>query len=534
MAALDEAAARWPTVVVLDDLHWAGTQTLALLRHVARSGLPGRLLVVGTFRDTSDELTEPFAACLADLRRSESVSRMRVDPLDGAAVQHFVAHAVGHPLDADLAAVATQLGARSGGNAFFVGELWRHLVAARAVVPTGDRWSVHDAAATTTVPDSVRDVVVARLARLSPPARRMIEVAAVAGQRVDVDVLTHALDLAADELDAPLDELVSAGLLAATDTTALVYRFEHSLVRETVEAAVTPSARRRAHLAVAEALEEAHAADRRPVLAELARHLVAAAPLAPVDKAVYYARRAAAQAARSAAHDEATSHLVAALALGPPPLERARVLVDLATAALRMGVHAQSLDHSREAFDLACSAGDATVAAEAALLFELATHFPGLPGGPAVELLRQAIALTGDGTAPLQVRLQASLGRALAIEGRDDEAAALIALAVGRAREIGDAEALLVGLQAVVTSSDDPAIVHAAAPRTGGSGHRARGPVVGRLRQREPVSGGDHHRRPHCCRPLARPVARRHRVRSLLDVRDDGGAHRGHPGDGRR
>ena len=226
---------------------------------------------------------------------------------------------------------------------------------------------------------------------------------------------------------------------------------------------MTPTARRRAHLAVAEAMEEAHASDRRPVLAELARHLVAAAPLAPVDKAVYYARRAAAQAVRSAAYDEATSHLVAALALGPPPLERARVLVDLATAALRMGTYPQSRDQSREAFDLACAAGDATVAAEAALLFELATHFPGLPGGPAVELLRQAIGLTGDGTAPLQVRLQASLGRALAIEGRNDEAAALIALAVGRAREIGDAEALSVGLQAVVTSSDDPATVHAAA-----------------------------------------------------------------------
>src|SRR4029079_18864761 len=49
MVALGEPRARWPSVIVLDDMHWAGTQTLALLRHVARSGLPGRLLVVGTF-----------------------------------------------------------------------------------------------------------------------------------------------------------------------------------------------------------------------------------------------------------------------------------------------------------------------------------------------------------------------------------------------------------------------------------------------------------------------------------------------------
>ena len=413
------------------------------------------------------------------------MTRLRLDALDDAAVDRFVADAVGHPLDADLAGLAAELGARSGGNAFFVGELWRHLVATHAVAPRGGRWSVHDLGATTTVPDSVREVVAARLARLTPPARRMIEVAAVAGQRVDVDVLAHALDVTADGLDAPLGELVSAGLLTATDATALVYRFEHSLVRETVETAVSPLARRRAHLAIADALEEVHAADRRPVLAELARHLVAAAPMAPVDKAVHYARRAAAQAARSAAYDEATSHLVAALSLGPAAAGARPACSSISPPRTCAWVsHPQSREHSREAFSLACDAGDADVAAEAALLFELGTHFPGLPGGPAVELLRQAIDLTGDGTAPLQVRLQASLGRALAIEGRHDEAMALIAVAVGRAREIDDAEALLVGLQAVVTSSDDPATILAAARELEALAARARGSVVGRVRQR--------------------------------------------------
>jgi DNA-binding CsgD family transcriptional regulator/tetratricopeptide (TPR) repeat protein len=457
--ALGAAAARWPTLVVLDDLHWAGAQTLALLRHLARSGVPGRLLVIGTFRDTSDELTEPLATCLADLRRVAAVTRLRLDALDAPAVERYVADAVGHDLDAELTGLAAELGARSGGNAFFVGELWRHLVTTRAVAPTHGRWAVHDVAATSTIPDSVREVVASRLARLSPAARRMIEVAAVAGQRVDLDVLARALGVTADDLDATLGELVAAGLLTATDATSLVYRFEHSLVRETVEAAVAPGARRRAHLAIAEALEDVHAADRRPVLAELARHLAAAAPIAPVDTAVYYARRAAAQAARSAAYDEAASHLAAALALGPPPVERARLLVDLAMADLRMGQHPTSREHSREAFTLARDAGDADLTAEAALLFELATHFPGLPGGPAVELLRQAIGLTGDGTAPLQVRLQASLGRALAIEGRRDEAEGLIAVALARARDIDDGAALLVGLEAVATSSDDPTTV---------------------------------------------------------------------------
>ncbi len=74
-AALAESVDRWPTLLVLDDLHWAGPQTLALLRHLVRAGLPAGLLVVGTFRDTGDEISEPLAGCLADLRRVDGVTR---------------------------------------------------------------------------------------------------------------------------------------------------------------------------------------------------------------------------------------------------------------------------------------------------------------------------------------------------------------------------------------------------------------------------------------------------------------------------
>ena len=124
-----DAAQRWPTVVVIDDLHWAGAQTLALLRHLARSGPASRLLVIGTFRDTGDEITDPLASCLADLRRTNSTTRLRLTGLDKAAVERFVAGAVGHELNGDLRALAAVLAEHSGGNAFYVEELWRHLVA---------------------------------------------------------------------------------------------------------------------------------------------------------------------------------------------------------------------------------------------------------------------------------------------------------------------------------------------------------------------------------------------------------------------
>ncbi len=455
--ALREAVARWPTVVVLEDLHWAGVQTLALLRHLARFGLPAGLLVVGTFRDTSDELTEPLAACLADLRRSGAVDRLRLEGLDGDAVERFVTETIGHELDEGFKDLAAELRTRSAGNAFYIVELWRHLVASGVITSSAGTWVIQDGATASIVPDSVREVVSVRLAKLSPAAQRMIEMAAVAGQRVDLDVLATALEVSADELDAPLDELVSAGLLTSVARAGLLFEFEHALVRDTVEASVSQVGRRRAHLAIAEALEKAHVGDRRPVLAELARHFAAAVPLAPVDKAVDYGRRAAAQAVRSAAYEEAASHLDAVLALGAPDLERAQALIELANVQLRVGLHGSSRDRSREAFTLASAVGAADVAAEAALLFELATHMPGLPGGPAVELLNRALDLMDDRTTPLRVRLQASLGRALAIEGKGDLADEVIHVALAQARQTGDLAALLIGLEAVITAAHDPA-----------------------------------------------------------------------------
>ena len=95
-AILADAARRWPTLVVIDDLQWASSQSLALLRHLSSRGAASRLLLVGTFRDTADEVTKPLASCLAELRRSPTTSRLRLKGLDQATVEQFVASAVGH------------------------------------------------------------------------------------------------------------------------------------------------------------------------------------------------------------------------------------------------------------------------------------------------------------------------------------------------------------------------------------------------------------------------------------------------------
>ncbi len=454
-ALLQDVAARGPGLIVLDDLHWAGPQTLALLRHIARSGLPRGILVIGTFRDTGDEVSEPLAGCLADLRRLEDVTRLRLAGLDAAAVEHLVAAALDRELDDGLRRLAAELAERSGGNAFFLAELWRHVAGTGELIADGGGGHA-SSIGRSDVPESVRDVVRARLTRLSGPARRIIDFAALSGQRVDMQVLELAARLHPDELEAGASQLVSAGLLATMAENTLVYRFEHIIVRDTVEAGISGRRRARLHLDLAEAIETTYEADRRPVLAELARHFAAAQPLGGLDKAIYYGRRAATQALRAAAYDEAAAHLDSVLRFGPQAVERAEVLLDLATVELRRASYEASRDACEEAFRIATEYGAATVAADAAVGFEVAMHFPGLPGGHAAEMLARALEMVGDDAPEVRARVLATLGRALVFAGRGREGVSTAETAVALARAVGDPQSLMVALEALTTAADEP------------------------------------------------------------------------------
>ncbi len=455
-AVLADAGRRWPTVVVVDDLHWAGAQTLALLRHLTRSAGAARLLVVGTFRDTGDELTEPLAGCLADLRRSEATTRLRLSGLDVGGVERFVAGVVGHELDHDLRHVAQQLAEHSGGNAFFIGELWRHVVAEGAVRPRPGGWAVERGAVLVGVPDSVREVVGQRLTRLSGGARRVVQLAAIAGLRVELRILVDAVDLPADDVGASLDELVEAKLLHEIGGVAPMYQFAHAIVRDTVERSVPSSARARSHLRLAEAYERVYEADRRPVLAPLARHFAGASGAGATPKALYYLRRAGAQALRAVAYEEAIGHLQVALELGPLPADRVDTLLLLGEARSRHGQAREAMDDFAEAFAAARELGLISEAVKAAAGFDEAVQLPGHPGDQAVEIVSQALALVGPEDGLLRTQLQASLARALAMAGRADEALRTGEEALAAAREHGDPAVLMAALQCALVYSVEP------------------------------------------------------------------------------
>jgi DNA-binding CsgD family transcriptional regulator len=451
-AILSRVAHEQPMVVLIDDLHWASAPTLALLRHLARSPMRAKLLIIGTFRDTGDEMSEPLAGCLADLRRTESTCRVRLGGLAEDDVARFIASTVRHVLDPALASLSASLAEHTAGNAFYVGELWRHLVSTGVVGEVGGRWTVRSSPTAAGVPDGVREVVAARFARRTPDARRTAELIAVAGLRVELRVIRVATG-DPDTLGAALDELLDAKLLVELEGAAPSYQFAHAIVRDTIEQGVPASALARLHHKVGQALEAVYESDRRPVLAELARHFVAAAGLGDADRAVYYARRAADQAMRSYAYDQAIVHLDAALALTPPASpEHVDILLARAEAGTKFGLDPTSMEAYHTAYEQARSLGLVTQAARAVIGLEDTRQLRGLHGTFSVGMITEVLALVDPDDTELRMRLRASLVQALHLAGRLDEARRLGDELLSEAKAQNDPELLLTVMKSFVMS----------------------------------------------------------------------------------
>ncbi len=218
-AAVAEAlAGPVPTVLVLEDVHWADEATLDLLRFLGRRIRALPALVVATHRTDSGETGRGWRQTLAELARERGTLRIDLAPLDLAAVTELAGPA---GLDPE------QLHRLTGGNAFFLTELL-----------------ANDSA---DLPGSARDAVLGRTVTLSDAARASLDVLAVLGGRIEPEVA-----VAAGASRGHLDEIVRSGLLAADGRDL---RFRHELARLAIEHEISPHRRPELHERAFEALQ---------------------------------------------------------------------------------------------------------------------------------------------------------------------------------------------------------------------------------------------------------------------------------------
>ena len=317
-----ELAAPSGALLALDDLQWADVSTTQLLRHLARSHRARGVLIVLAYRP--GELGGgALADLLMDLNRELPLERIALQGLREDEIAELLR---GWGSDA-TEAQAQALHDRTDGNPFFVRELMRDLAEGR-----DPRESV---------PQTIRDVVRARLGRLDADARALAAAGAVAGPSFDPVAANEVLDRPATpgELVAEVDVLVGAGLVNDSEPTGLL-RFEHTLVRDAIHGDLSLSRRSALHRAFAERLIRIHGAGPGLHLAEIAHHFRAAGS----PRVVEWTIAAADYALDRLAFDQAaTLYGEAVGALGPGDERRGRLVRQRAVAS-------QLLAHA--AFDL--------------------------------------------------------------------------------------------------------------------------------------------------------------------------------------
>jgi DNA-binding CsgD family transcriptional regulator len=229
-----EAAVAAPLVVVLEDVHWADRSTLDLTGFLARTLDGAGIVLVATYRSDEVPRRPALRAWLAELGRVSAVRRLELAPFSAAEVADLCAAILGSaPAPATIAEIAR----RSGGNAFLAEELL-------AAVDSGDL----DA-----LPPSVRDVLEARIAELTPAAQQAVRAAAVAGALIDDELLAEVVPVT--DVAGALREAVAHHVLVAGARDGRL-SFRHELAREAAYAALLPGERRRLHAECARLLTE--------------------------------------------------------------------------------------------------------------------------------------------------------------------------------------------------------------------------------------------------------------------------------------
>ena len=386
-----------PGVVVFEDLHWADDATLDVLRVVGRRLRDLSVLFIGTYRDQEVGGEHPLRLALGDVP-ADVVTEIRVPSLSVGAV---AALAEGSGMDAASIHRAT------AGNPFYVTEVL--------------------AAGGEEVPAAVSDAVLARVARLTPSARSLLQAASVLGERFPPALVR---ELANGDTGA-LAECLARGLLQAEGD---VLRFRHELAQRAIREALSPSERIRLHTRALAALRHGAAEP-----ARLAHHAVEAGDgLAVIELAPLAATRAGSLGA----HREAAAHYAAALrfASGLEDRSRAELLEGYGRECLVIDDVDTALASQYEALECWRRRGD--VSREASCLSGLSLMlWVGGEGEGAIEYAERAVELLESISAP-ESELAPAYGtlaqRHMARGGEDALALALAERAHALAERVDD------------------------------------------------------------------------------------------------
>ncbi|SIO03984.1 regulatory protein, luxR family [Agromyces cerinus subsp. cerinus] len=398
---LETVSRERPVVLLIEDLHWVDTATLALLRFLMRALGSSRVLTVLTYRSEDVTRGHPLRAFLSEAERDRWVERRDLSRLSRAQVRKLTKSLVGEP---PTDSVIDTVFRRSDGVPFFVEEL----VGLDGCRDEGE------------LPDTLRELLLARYERLSDPAQALLRVISAGGVRISHALLETVFDGTADDLDLAARESVLAGVLTIDGDD---YAFRHALVREAILADLLPGERARFHSRYAEAYETAAAAGTRRLAAEISFHWLGAHDAARAFPATIHAMREARAAAAYSTAAQLGERAIGLWDVVPEP--------EQASGMTKLELMGRTASHLRNAGE-----GERSLALVKAALAECPRDEPQYPrflrdkamdlasvGRPgSIPVLEEALEVLGERPSELRMTVLIVLAGRFMIEGRLDEA----------------------------------------------------------------------------------------------------------------
>src|SRR5499425_1620880 len=282
-----------PLLLVFEDLHWIDSETQALLDGLMESLPTARILFLANYRP---EYQHGWGSKTYYLQ-------LRIDPLPPESAEELLTALLGE--DPTLESLRRTLIARTEGNPFFLEESVRTLVETEVLIGERGAYRIAKAPQAWQIPATAQAILAARIDRLPPEDKRLLQAASVIGKDVPFALLQTIADSSEDDLRRALRHLQAAEFLyEASLFPDLEYTFKHALTHEVAYGSVLQDRRRRLHARIVPAIEALYPERREEQIERLAHHAVRGALH---EQAVTYLRQAGLKAAaRSAPHDART------------------------------------------------------------------------------------------------------------------------------------------------------------------------------------------------------------------------------------
>jgi len=314
-----------PLLVILDDLQWTDKSSLLLLHYLARGVSNESLLLLGAYRETYVDKKHPLSPVLTELNRERLLESIPLERLSFDDVVEMIKRTLEQDdVPREFCELVYE---KTRGNPFFVEEVIMSLKEEKVIYHEENRWKIKEISRIE-FPETVKDVVRARIDRLDDECQHVLTLASFIGKDFNFEALCGVTGIEEDKLLELMEKMLKTGLIKARVIRGEdLCSFTDIIVRNVVYEEVNPLRRRRLHAVVGFALEKVYAKNIDEHLGELALHFLEGGDK---KKALDYFLKAGEKAAKVYANSEAASYFESALRLLEEKkgelLERGRVL----------------------------------------------------------------------------------------------------------------------------------------------------------------------------------------------------------------